>query len=61
MINRKRIYPPRQGTAQEILAAAAPTVQAPPQYPVDIGNEPISQPSKAASSASFSHIPDRVW
>jgi NADH dehydrogenase len=33
MINRKRIYPPRHGTAQEILAAAAPTVQAPPQYP----------------------------
>src|SRR5262249_46706040 len=33
MINRKRIYPPRYGTAQEILAAAAPTVQAPPQYP----------------------------
>jgi NADH dehydrogenase len=33
MINQKRIYPPRHGTAQEILAAAAPTVQAPPQYP----------------------------
>jgi NADH dehydrogenase len=33
MINRKRIYPPRHATAQEILAAAAPTVQAPPQYP----------------------------
>ena len=33
MINRKRIYPPHHGTAQEILAAAAPTVQAPPQYP----------------------------
>lgn len=33
MINRKRIYPPPHGTAQEILAAAAPTVQAPPQYP----------------------------
>jgi NADH dehydrogenase len=33
MINRKRIYPPRHGTAREILAAAAPTVQAPPQYP----------------------------
>jgi NADH dehydrogenase len=33
MINRKRIYPPSHGTAQEILAAAAPTVQAPPQYP----------------------------
>jgi NADH:ubiquinone reductase (H+-translocating) len=32
-INRKRIYPPRHATAQEILAAAAPTVQAPPQYP----------------------------
>jgi NADH:ubiquinone reductase (H+-translocating) len=32
-INRKRIYPPRHATAREILAAAAPTVQAPPQYP----------------------------
>jgi NADH dehydrogenase len=33
MINCKRIYPPRRATAQDILAAAAPTVQAPPQYP----------------------------
>jgi NADH:ubiquinone reductase (H+-translocating) len=32
-INQKRIYPPRPGTAEDILAAAAPTVQAPPQYP----------------------------
>jgi NADH:ubiquinone reductase (H+-translocating) len=32
-INRERIYPPRTGTRADILAAAAPTVQAPPQYP----------------------------
>jgi hypothetical protein len=31
--NQKRIYPPRHGTAQEILAAAAATVETPPQYP----------------------------
>jgi NADH:ubiquinone reductase (H+-translocating) len=30
-INRKRIYPPRTGVRDEILAAAAPIVQAPPQ------------------------------
>jgi NADH dehydrogenase len=33
MINQKRIYPPRMGTRENILAAAAPIVQAPPQYP----------------------------
>jgi NADH dehydrogenase len=32
-INQKRIYPPRTGTREDILAAAAPIVQAPPQYP----------------------------
>ncbi len=32
-INQKRIYPPRSGRAEDILAAAAPSVQAPPQYP----------------------------
>jgi NADH dehydrogenase len=31
-INRKRIYPPANGTREDILAAAAPLVQAPPQY-----------------------------
>ena len=31
-INHKRIYPPRTGRAEDILAAAAPIVQAPPQY-----------------------------
>jgi NADH:ubiquinone reductase (H+-translocating) len=30
-IHRKRIYPPRTGVRSEILAAAAPIVQAPPQ------------------------------
>src|SRR5581483_416257 len=30
-INGKRIYPPRSGNAAEILAAAAPTVQKPPE------------------------------
>ena len=29
-INRQRIYPPRTGSRADILAAAAPTVQAPP-------------------------------
>jgi NADH:ubiquinone reductase (H+-translocating) len=29
-INRERIYPPRNGSRADILAAAAPTVQAPP-------------------------------
>jgi NADH:ubiquinone reductase (H+-translocating) len=29
-INHKRIYPPRDGSRAELLAAAAPTVQAPP-------------------------------
>jgi NADH dehydrogenase len=29
-INHKRIYPPRTGSRAELLAAAAPTVQAPP-------------------------------
>ena len=33
MINQQRIYPPRMGTREDILAAAAPIVQAPPQYP----------------------------
>jgi NADH:quinone reductase (non-electrogenic) len=32
-INEKRIYPPRNGSAQDILAAAAPVLQAPPQFP----------------------------
>jgi len=32
-INQKRIYPPRTGIRADILAAAAPVVQAPPQYP----------------------------
>jgi NADH:ubiquinone reductase (H+-translocating) len=32
-INHQRIYPPRTGTREDILAAAAPIVQAPPQYP----------------------------
>ena len=32
-INHKRIYPPRRGTREDILAAAAPIVQAPPHYP----------------------------
>ena len=31
-INRQRIYPPRSRDRQEILAAAAPVVQAPPAY-----------------------------
>jgi len=31
-INHKRIYPPRTGIREDILAAAAPIVQAPPQY-----------------------------
>jgi NADH:quinone reductase (non-electrogenic) len=31
-INRKRIYPPRAGSRADILAAAVPIVQAPPQY-----------------------------
>jgi NADH:quinone reductase (non-electrogenic) len=31
MINGKRIYPPRSRRAQDILAAAAPVVQAPPE------------------------------
>jgi NADH dehydrogenase len=29
-INRKRIYPPLSGRKDELFAAAAPTVQAPP-------------------------------
>lgn len=31
-INQKRIYPPSTGIRADILAAAAPTVQAPPRY-----------------------------
>jgi NADH:ubiquinone reductase (H+-translocating) len=31
-INHKRIYPPRTGRPEDILAAAAPIAQAPPQY-----------------------------
>jgi NADH dehydrogenase len=30
LINRQRIYPPRNGVRADILAAAAPTVQQPP-------------------------------
>ena len=30
VINRQRIYPPRNGNRDEILAAAAPTLQARP-------------------------------
>jgi NADH dehydrogenase len=33
MINQRRIYPPLKSTREDILAAAAPIVQAPPQYP----------------------------
>lgn len=29
-INRKRIYPPLTGSKDDLFAAAAPTVQAPP-------------------------------
>ena len=29
-INRQRIYPPRTGSREDLFAAAAPTVQAPP-------------------------------
>jgi len=29
-INHERIYPPRNGNREELLAAAAPTIQAPP-------------------------------
>jgi NADH dehydrogenase len=32
-INQKRIYPPSTGTREDILAAAAPVVQAPPKVP----------------------------
>jgi NADH dehydrogenase len=32
-INQKRIYPPRTGRREDILASAAPIVQPPPQYP----------------------------
>jgi NADH dehydrogenase len=32
-INHKRIYPPRGGTREATLAAAAPELQAPPQHP----------------------------
>ena len=32
-INHQRIYPPRGGTREDILAAAAPIVQARPKYP----------------------------
>lgn len=32
MINRERIYPPRSGDRREILAAAAPIIQPPPQF-----------------------------
>jgi NADH dehydrogenase len=32
VINRERIYPPRSGDRREILAAAAPVVQAPPAF-----------------------------
>ena len=32
LINGSRIYPPISGDPEEILAAAAPVVQAPPQY-----------------------------
>jgi NADH dehydrogenase len=42
-INHKRIYPPRRGTREDTLAAAAPIVQAPPQYPAG--------PDAAAGSA----------
>jgi NADH dehydrogenase len=44
MINQKRIYPPRPGTAEDILAAAAPTVQPPPQYPA-AATTPSAQPA----------------
>jgi len=43
-INHKRIYPPRRGTREDTLAAAAPIVQAPPQYPAG--------PNVAAGSAT---------
>ena len=32
MINRERIYPPRSGDRREILDAAAPVIQPPPQF-----------------------------
>jgi NADH dehydrogenase len=36
-INHKRIYPPRGGTREATLAAAAPSVQAPPQHAAGAG------------------------
>ena len=39
-INHKRIYPPRRATREETLAAAAPIVQAPPQYPAGPDGRP---------------------
>jgi len=39
-INHKRIYPPRMATREETLAAAAPIVQAPPQYPAGPDGRP---------------------
>ncbi len=36
VINRQRIYPPRSGERRELLAAAAPVIQAPPACHEDI-------------------------
>jgi NADH:ubiquinone reductase (H+-translocating) len=44
-INQKRIYPPQTGIREEILAAAAPVVQAPPQKraPADATPLPLGE------------------
>jgi NADH dehydrogenase len=42
-INRQRIYPPRNGAREDLLAAAAPTVQAPPPSRPPHGEEALLQ------------------
>ena len=44
-INHKRIYPPRSGSRADILAAAAPVVQAPPPEVRDAPAAASPQPS----------------
>jgi NADH dehydrogenase len=46
-INCQRIYPPRTKKRDDILAAAAPVVQVPPD--VNVGNVPLARPRRSSS------------
>jgi len=56
-INCRRIYPPRNKRAEDILAAAAPVIQAPPEVAAKgVSRSGVSVPSTADSTSSVASI-----